>query len=131
MADRGSVGTVLAVPNTIKTECRPSPIHGRGVFATAPVLAGELLDFGPLMALPSEEIGGTLLGWYVFEHTEEESLLCLGRTSMMNHSCSPNAEVEVNAESLDYRVFALCNIMPGTEILIDYGPDYGLVDLED
>lgn len=100
------------------------------MFATLPIAPGEVLDAGPLMLVPTTELEGTLLGWYVFEHTDDDCLLCLGRVSLMNHSCDPNAVVEICTEAQDYAVIALRDIAPGTEILIDYGPDYGLVGLE-
>ncbi len=111
---------------SLKVTCRDSQVHGRGVFAVAPCVAGQVLDHGPVLLLLHEELIDTTLGWYVFEHDEEISALCLGHASMTNHSTNPNAEVVFSQDGSLYELVALRAIDTNEEIFIDYGPDYGL-----
>ncbi len=124
-AHRRSLGTVAPVQSG-KITCRESSIHGRGVFALVPCLKGQVLDRGPVLLLPHDELDGTLLGWYVFAHDDEHLALCLGHLSMTNHSMDPNAEVFISDDGSNYELTALRDILPNEEIFIDYGPDYGL-----
>lgn len=100
------------------TEVRPSPIHGRGLFATAPLAAGTLL--------------GTLDGQAVDPGTDTAvldafewnavapSLLLVRplRTSygFMNHSDRPNVAVDPDGR----RLRATTAIAPDDELTLDY-----------
>ena len=42
----------------------------------------------------------------------------------INHSCTPNAEAEVDEEELKIRILAKKKIQPGDEITYDYGKEY-------
>jgi SET domain-containing protein len=117
------LGTVVQMS---KLACQPSPLHGRGLFVTKSVRAGEVLDSGPLLLVPNDELNDTLIGWYVFEFDDEHCALCLGKASMLNHSTAANAEVVFDKEALTYEVLALESLVAGVELMIDYGSDYGL-----
>jgi hypothetical protein len=106
--------------------CRPSTLHGRGIFATTAVRTGQVVDSGPVLLIDDDEISETLIGWYVFSYDDDRSALCLGHASMLNHSTNPNAEVHFDEEGPSYSVIAVRAIPAGAEITIDYGPDYGL-----
>jgi SET domain-containing protein len=42
----------------------------------------------------------------------------------INHSCSPNAEAELDEEELRVHIYAKKKILPGEEIFYDYGSEY-------
>ena len=94
----------------------PSPIHGRGLFAVRTLRPGQLIGVydgprveqdGPHVLWIEDEPGGDWIGYD-------------GRNEMryMNHSAAPNAEMD------GLQCYALCEIPPGVEITIDYGPDW-------
>lgn len=104
-------------------EVRPSPIQGRGLFARAPLGAGEIVAvkgghvFGPAMRVelqkrlgPAEiQIGEEL---FIGPVTEEEREGCM---IFSNHSCDPNVGV------LGQVVFAaMRQIEPGEELTHDW-----------
>lgn len=101
--------------------CRPSPVHGRGLFVRRAVRAGGLLDRGPVLVVEHDTIAESALACYVFEFDDTHSALALGLTSMVNHSTSPNAEVAIDPDTAEYEMRALCDLPAGTEVLIDYG----------
>ncbi|PCE31053.1 SET domain-containing protein [Burkholderia ubonensis] len=108
---------------------RRSGVHGRGVFAVAPIKAGERVV----------EYKGERISWkealrrhphdpnepnHTFYFALEEGGVIDGKVDgnsarWINHSCAPNCE----AEELDGRVFihALRDIEPEEELFYDYG----------
>lgn len=99
-----------------------SPIHGRGVFAVAPLKPGEIvlkIDDSRVVseADPLDPEKG--------EHEHHCDYLAGGKTVLMkpperfiNHGCDPNAFVRTVAG--DRYVVALTEIRPGDEITYDY-----------
>ena len=91
----------------------PSPIHGRGLFAARHLAAGQLIGIyeGPRVEEDGEHVlwleseCGT--NWTGYDGKNE--------LRFMNHSVSPNAEMD------GLQCFCLVDILPGTEITIDYG----------
>lgn len=111
--------------------CRPeiksSPIAGMGVFATKLYQAGDVIDQCPTVSVPEDTvIGVNKLEDYVFQSANEGSnrvLVPLSTCGMYNHSDSPNATFVVNSnDSID--ILATSQIAPGTEITVNYGPNY-------
>ncbi len=112
-----------------RIQVRTSGVHGRGVFAIAPIPAGEVLI----------EYTGERIGWdeamdrhphdpkqpnhtFYFHIDTGEVIDALhgGNSSRwINHSCEPNCE----ADEVDGRVFikALQDLHPGEELFYDYG----------
>jgi SET domain-containing protein len=93
----------------------PSPIHGQGLFAASHLEAGQLIGLyeGPRVEEDGEHVlwleseCGT--GWTGYDGKNE--------LRFMNHSNSPNAEMD------GLHCYCLVDILPGTEITIDYGWD--------
>lgn len=83
----------------VKIEPRLSPGRGRGVFATAPIAAGEVIErvcSAPISPAQCEALESMPpLGDYYFQHPEdsEAGLMLFGLTSLANHSDTPNARV--------------------------------------
>ncbi|THD08237.1 SET domain-containing protein [Rhodanobacter lindaniclasticus] len=115
---------------------RRSPIHGNGVFATAPIARGEeIIEYKGKLLTPDEadalygdggETGHTFLftlnEQYVIDANQR------GNTARwINHSCAPNcrAVVEESASGDPRRdkvkIEAIRNIKPGDELTYDYG----------
>ncbi len=108
---------------------RQSGVHGRGVFAVAPLAKGERLI----------EYTGELITWpealrrhphdpaqpdhTFYFHVDDEHVIdgkVGGNSSRwINHACAPNCI----AEEVDGRIFihTLRAIRPGTELFFDYG----------
>jgi hypothetical protein len=96
-----SLGAAKAVPDFCRTHIAPgvSPGRGRGLFATGPIPAGELIERCcsiPLTSPQCDALEGILpLGDYYFRHPvdPEQGLLLLGLMSLANHSDEPNARI--------------------------------------
>jgi SET domain-containing protein len=112
-----------------RIQARKSGVHGKGVFAVAPISASETII----------EYTGEMINWeealrrhphdpkdpnhtFYFHIDEDHVIDALhgGNSSRwINHSCEPNCE----ADEVDGRVFikALRNIASGEELNYDYG----------
>jgi hypothetical protein len=102
-----------------------SPGRGRGLFATAPIATGEVVDRCCTIPLTSEQcdqLESILpLGDYYFRHPEnpDEGLLLLGLISLANHADDPNARIAFTWDAAIGWVAelnALRSIGPGEEI---------------
>ena len=115
---------------------RRSPIHGNGVFATAPIARGEeIIEYKGKLLTPDE--ADTLYGdggetGHTFLFTLNEKYVIdanqRGNTARwINHSCAPNcgAVVEESASGDPRRdkvkIEAIRHIKPGDELTYDYG----------
>ena len=109
-------------------EVKDSPFHGRGLFAAAPLSAGEVIAVYPLLVLSHEDtatVRSTLLHHYVFYVDENEAgdmraAVAFGEISMCNHSPKANADFAVDAVAQTVTLSANQAIRPGDEVLIDY-----------
>jgi hypothetical protein len=106
-----------------RTEVRPSPIQGQGVFAREPILAGEIVEI----------IGGTLMTQAEFEafaatasrfnavqiaegtHLVEKPEVTDTRRGSLNHSCDSNLWMADEATLVARR-----DIAAGEELTVDY-----------
>lgn len=99
---------------------------GRGVFATAAIKTGEIIESCPVIALKDvkdrEKLRRTGLVNYYFLWGEkrDRSAICLGFGSLYNHSYEPNAAYKkfIEREQMDF--FALKDIAEGEEITVNY-----------
>ncbi|KCZ94017.1 SET domain-containing protein [Hyphomonas johnsonii] len=109
-------------------EVKNSPFHGRGLFAAAPIRAGDIIAAYPLLILSHEDtatVRSTLLHHYVFYVDEDASgatraAVAFGEISMCNHSPEANADFVVDAAAETVTLTARQALRPGDEILIDY-----------
>lgn len=101
------------------------PGKGRGVFAQRQIHGGELIERAPVIVVPAgqwEAMDKTILFEYFFAWGEH-SAIALGYGSLYNHSYRPNARyVKLLAEQV-IEFYALRDIQPGEEILINYNVD--------
>lgn len=89
-----------------------SPVHGRGLFASRAIEAGEIL--GEVSGEPTTEDGP-----YVLWLSDEGGFEVRCDLRYINHSKQPNAIYYD-----DLTVVALRDIAPGEEIVHDYGDDW-------
>ena len=124
-----SLSSLPAPPRGRRIQVRRSGIHGKGVFATLAIVAGErILEYtGKVMTWkqaqkrhphdPSDP------NHTFFFHIDDKRVIDGGdggnAAKWINHACGPNCE----ADEDDGRVFikALRDIAPGEELNYDYG----------
>lgn len=102
---------------------RPAGEKGRGVFTSAPILSGDLVERCEALVLKHPRRGSTL-DHYVFRHGAV-SLLALGNGSLYNHSARPNCVFTTfSGNGRAFVLFhAVRDIAAGEELTINYGPD--------
>ncbi len=117
-----------AEPARIRSACRiaPSPIHGRGLFVEREICAGEkILEYLGERISKSESIQRCAQGnefiFYLDEQFDLDGQVESNPARFVNHSCSPNCEVERIGGRL--WVIARQFIPAGAEITFDYGYD--------
>lgn len=93
-------------------EVRESPVHGRGVFARRRLRPGQWI--GRFEGTPTEE-DGTYVLWVCDERGDEVGVRGRNALRFLNHGRPPNAEFE------DLDLYAIRNVPPGAELVIDYG----------
>jgi SET domain-containing protein len=109
----------IAIP---KLEIRPSRFGGRGVFAAAPIAAGEVLERCPYIVLEPDDANGRLRD-YVFGYDDAgREMLVLGLGSMYNHADPPNAAYWLDGRDIVYT--AERPLRRGEEVLISYGGEW-------
>lgn len=104
---------------------------GRGVFCTATIAEGEVIEVCPVIVISGKEftaLNATSLMDYSFYFDKAENTLSLtmGFGSMYNHMQYPNAVYVLNREERQMVFTAHENIKAHTEICINYGGDYGV-----
>lgn len=117
---------VSQVPGHV--EIRSDPAKGRGVFATAPIAAGTLIEAALVIIVPAAQcalLDKTILHDYYFRWAEEADAaaagaVALGLVSLCNHSRRPNARVRRNPAAATLDLLAQEAIAGGDEITIDY-----------
>lgn len=101
---------------------------GRGVFADLAIATGTLIEEGPVVVVPAEEVTHldrtTLANYYFCWGADEaEAALLCGLCALCNHSYDPNAVFVLNHDRLTISFFARRNIAPGDEVTINYNGD--------
>lgn len=111
----------------------PSFYGGRGVFTTAVIQSGTLIEVCPVIVIPKDQVQivhSTILHDYYFlwGDEEKEAALALGFGSLYNHETMANATYEMDFNNLNIEIYALRDIAPGEEITINYHGEQGVVD---
>lgn len=114
---------------------------GRGVFCSAAILAGEIIEIAPVMIFSeadSKKLAETLIGDYTFTGAllpadiaaragivtpDKASCFVMGLISYCNHRTVPNTVCSLESEyhTALFILRAKQDIAPGEEICINYG----------
>jgi SET domain-containing protein len=111
-------------------EVRQSGVHGKGVFAAAPIAAGKrIIEYtGPIITWKEaqrrhphnpDEPNHTF-----YFHIDDERVidgLHGGSAKWINHACDPNCEADEDDAAGRVFIKALRDIAPGEELNYDYG----------
>jgi SET domain-containing protein len=104
----------------MKTEIKQTPKKGRGIFATAEISPGEIIETCQLILMDLNEVRGVLEG-YIFQYKKNVAAVALGNGSLYNHSDKPNAEFYFNFQKKVLIFRALKKIAANSEITVNYG----------
>lgn len=100
--------------------------NARGVFATADITRGTLIEVAHGIRIPRQEhrdhLDHTVLNHYTFSLQGGDYLLALGIGSLFNHRDPPNVDYRVDGQRDIVRFFASTDIPADTELCIYYGP---------
>lgn len=107
----------------------PAGAMGRGVFTSASIPAGTLVEVAPVIVMSRddrEKLDQTLLHDYIFEwgDNREQCCMALGYVPMYNHSYESNCEYEMDFDNELIRVKAVKPIGEGEELFINYNGDW-------
>lgn len=102
-----------------KVEVKDSPIHGKGLFAKRKLRRDQLV--GIYEGVRTEE-DDTYVLWYEDEDGKLVGVDGRNELRYANHSRTPNSVLYGD------EMYALQDIVPGTEILIDYGEEWADVE---
>lgn len=109
-------------------EARPSPIDGLGCFATQRFLRRHKIAEYEGEKISRREIARRLKGAERIHICGLNSYWAIdgshtgNATKYINHSCAPNCYVQIRGDHIIF--FALRDIEPGEEILLDYEESY-------
>ena len=110
-----------------KIEVQDSPLHGLGVFATAPIAKGEVIELCPYIVIDDDDLQeANRLNDYLYNSPDRvgDYLCVMGFGMLYNHGNPANAEWQIDDDNRFVRFSALCDIEAGAEIVDDYGEEY-------
>ncbi len=109
-----------------KVEIRESPIHGKGVFATCNIEAGEILTVSHVTLLHHDEQLPEAIATLEFPWNDEYYALCLsGVGSFFNHDKNFNARVLHQDKEHQTQTFVSTRkIEEGEEVFIYYNDGF-------
>ncbi|MTV26105.1 SET domain-containing protein [Nitriliruptoraceae bacterium ZYF776] len=108
-------------------EVRPSPVHGRGLYVTREVPAGEVVSEAPALVLHQEEadeLADHRLAAYLVAWDRSRSAVPFGALSFVNHGLEANAELVVDHDEEVVSLVTTRAVAAGEELTIDYGPEH-------
>ena len=123
----------IAMWNKIEVKRSVIKNAGRGVFATADIKKGEVIEICPVLIFNKKDTDNILithLGDYVYAYEGSRSLFAMGYGSLYNHSNTPNAKYELMEhegqpeQGNELCITSLKHIDKGEEIYINYGKDH-------
>lgn len=112
------------VAHSRRTHVADSPLGGRGVFASEPIRAGEVVEICPVIVVAADEIDalnetGLRDHWYGWGD-DGDAAVAMGHGSFYNHADDPSCSYEVH-DVLDALVIhARRDLVAGEELTIDY-----------
>jgi uncharacterized protein len=110
----------------VKVYLAPSPVHGTGVFARYRLQRGStVIEYaGPrLTAAEADAEGATAHTVFFLLRDGRTVIRGANEARFINHSCAPN--VDSRERKGRVWIYALRNIAPGEELLLDYNLTIG------
>ena len=103
----------------------PTENKGRGVFASADIPAGTIIEISPVIVMEQKDRGQldqTKLHDYIFEWGGDLLQCCvgLGYISIYNHSYMANCEYEMDFENELMTIKTVSDVNMGDELFINY-----------
>lgn len=103
----------------------PSENRGKGVFTSADINSGTVLEISPVLIMEAAEriyLDKTRLHDYIFEWGNVEKKVCmaLGYIPIYNHAYASNCTYEMDYENESIKIIAVQNILKGQELYINY-----------
>ena len=103
----------------------PTENKGRGVFASADIPAGTIIEISPVIVMEQKDRGQldqTKLHDYIFEWGGDLLQCCvgLGYISIYNHSYMANCEYEMDFENELMTIKTVSDVNLGDELFINY-----------
>jgi uncharacterized protein len=108
---------------------RASAVHGRGLYVTRPLRAGEVATRAHALVLeaaPTEELAEHPLASYLVDWDGTCSAVPFGPLSFVNHDDDPNAQLVVDHEAVVVELVTLRAIAADEELTVAYGEDHPL-----
>lgn len=100
---------------------------GRGIFAGRRFVADEVLERAPVLVIPNDEwdlVSGSIVASYCFTWGKaDDAAIPLGRSSLLNHSYTPNAYAQIHLREKVIAFHALRDIEEGEEVTLNYNGD--------
>ena len=98
---------------------------GRGVFTVRDISEGDFIEICPLIIIPPEQVklvDQTIFHDYYYEWPKPVGAACvpLGYGLLYNHSYTPNAEIIMDLDKLEFEIRCTDSIEAGDEIFVDY-----------
>jgi SET domain-containing protein len=98
---------------------------GRGVFTTADLSTGTIIEISPIIELSVKDrkiIEGSRLHDYIFEWgpTHRKGCLALGYISLYNHSYNSNCDYEMDFQHQTMTITTVRPVKAGEELSINY-----------
>lgn len=104
--------------NLIEIKC--SNLHGKGVFAKEKLVKGTKL-ISDVLLIPKSETQNTSLNKYLYPWDKDNSSICIGFGTYLNHSNNPNIKVSSIDKINLIKTFVVINdIEMGDELTIKY-----------
>ena len=106
-----------------------TPLMGRGVFTSANIDEGTVVEESPVIVMNGEErklLDQTLLHDYLFEWGEKKDQCCmaLGYIAVYNHSYRSNCEYEMDFKKGVIIIKTVHFIKAGEELFINYNGNW-------
>jgi SET domain-containing protein len=108
-----------------KLYIKPSPLGGKGVYASRDIKKGEILEYSPYIEDTLDKFTGVVRD-YVFSKptntNDKKAILVFGYSSMYNHADVPSADWKIENDGM--KITANKDINKDDEIFISYGSNY-------
>jgi SET domain-containing protein len=113
-------------PEPLPVEMRPSPIHGRGMFATRDIKKDEVIERAPLVVIDRSEdlTSGSLLRKYDIAYKDGKFAVMLGYASIYNHSDDNNVIWDFEPDEDIIYIKSIRDIPKDQEVCVSYGSNY-------